>query len=310
MHNRSGFGVLAVSGVVAFGAIAVAFFAGTFETKNEARAPEAPITVVAEARRASANVNAENAGRDTDGDGLLNWEETLYGTDPNKSDTDGDGMSDADEAAQGADPLVFGTDVKKDGVYIAPSALSSTEAVARELFAGYAGARQGGALDRNQIENSIEDIVGRRLGDASRAPQFTLADIKTENDVTVDAYAGSVSRALKEADTVREYELSVFARAVEKNRDIELEKLKATVSVYTSIQRALLALEVPPDIVNEHLAFVNSVASLAHEVERLSTWSGDPFDALVLVGDYSDAENEMVARLNDLFTFMQTLQST
>jgi len=310
MHNRSGFGVLAVSGVVALGAIAVAFFAGTFETKNEARAPEAPITVVAEARRASANVNAENAGRDTDGDGLLNWEETLYGTDPNKSDTDGDGMSDADEAAQGADPLVFGTDVKKDGVYIAPSALSSTEAVARELFAGYAGARQRGALDRNQIENSIEDIVGRRLGDASRAPQFTLADIKTENDVTVDAYAGSVSRALKEADTVREYELSVFARAVEKNRDIELEKLKATVSVYTSIQRALLALEVPPDIVNEHLAFVNSVASLAHEVERLSTWSGDPFDALVLVGDYSDAENEMVARLNDLFTFMQTLQST
>ena len=31
---------------------------------------------------------------DNDGDGLQNWEETMYGTDPDNADTDGDGLSD------------------------------------------------------------------------------------------------------------------------------------------------------------------------------------------------------------------------
>ena len=33
--------------------------------------------------------------QDTDGDGLPDWEESLYGTDPKKADTDGDGIGDA-----------------------------------------------------------------------------------------------------------------------------------------------------------------------------------------------------------------------
>src|SRR3989338_10627373 len=34
---------------------------------------------------------------DTDSDGLLDWEESLCGTDPKNADTNGDGVSDGDE---------------------------------------------------------------------------------------------------------------------------------------------------------------------------------------------------------------------
>jgi hypothetical protein len=42
---------------------------------------------------------------DTDGDGLTDAEELLYGTDPNNPDTDGDGFTDGEEVAAGTDPL-------------------------------------------------------------------------------------------------------------------------------------------------------------------------------------------------------------
>jgi len=48
--------------------------------------------------------------KDTDGDGLLDSEETASGLNPEAADSDGDGLDDGAEAALGADPLVADTD--------------------------------------------------------------------------------------------------------------------------------------------------------------------------------------------------------
>ena len=47
---------------------------------------------------------------DTDGDGLTDAEEAIYGTDPNNIDTDGDGLTDGQEIELGTNPLVADTD--------------------------------------------------------------------------------------------------------------------------------------------------------------------------------------------------------
>jgi len=49
---------------------------------------------------------------DSDNDGLKDWEEKLWGTDPNNPDTDGDGVKDGEELKQGRDPLKPGPDDK------------------------------------------------------------------------------------------------------------------------------------------------------------------------------------------------------
>lgn len=48
---------------------------------------------------------ANDAGKDSDDDGLKDWEEGLYGTDPKKADTDGDKTPDGEEIRLGRDPL-------------------------------------------------------------------------------------------------------------------------------------------------------------------------------------------------------------
>lgn len=45
---------------------------------------------------------------DEDNDGLSDWEESIYGTDPKKSDTDADGYLDGEEILSGRDPLKKG----------------------------------------------------------------------------------------------------------------------------------------------------------------------------------------------------------
>lgn len=46
--------------------------------------------------------------KDSDGDGLYDWQEVLYQTDIEKFDTDGDGVGDGNEVKNGRNPLVFG----------------------------------------------------------------------------------------------------------------------------------------------------------------------------------------------------------
>ncbi|MDZ7611183.1 MAG: hypothetical protein U5L10_00240 [Candidatus Moranbacteria bacterium] len=52
-----------------------------------------------------ADIKGYNVFKDSDGDGLLDMEEKVYGTDPSNSDTDGDGYSDGVEVKSGYDPL-------------------------------------------------------------------------------------------------------------------------------------------------------------------------------------------------------------
>ena len=48
--------------------------------------------------------------KDSDGDGLKDWEEALWGTDPNNPDTDGDGILDGAEIQQKREALQLSTD--------------------------------------------------------------------------------------------------------------------------------------------------------------------------------------------------------
>ena len=53
---------------------------------------------------------------DSDGDGLRDWEEVLWKTDPQKNDTDGDGTADNDEILAKRDPKTPGPGDEIQGI--------------------------------------------------------------------------------------------------------------------------------------------------------------------------------------------------
>ena len=87
--------------------------------------------------------------KDSDNDGLKDWEEELWKTDKNKADTDGDGTLDGQEIKLGRNPLVKGPNDKLSKETVADKVntqtekdLTDTEKFSRELFLKIIAAKQ------------------------------------------------------------------------------------------------------------------------------------------------------------------------
>ena len=67
---------------------------------------------------------------DTDGDGLSDLDEALFGSDPNRVDSDGDGLTDLQEKTLGTNPTNADTD--GDGIYDGNEVSGSFKGVATD----------------------------------------------------------------------------------------------------------------------------------------------------------------------------------
>lgn len=260
-------GTIVVAGVIALGAITTAYFAAQAEPKQKQVA-----TIVVETQKPL-------PPQDVNNNDIPDWQEVLSA----------------------------GAGTSSNAAYVAPATLPTTEALARELFAGYASAKQDGALDMDQVNAAIEEAVTRGTNIASAPKAYTLAMLQVHADVPVTAYESALMLALKDADQVIEYELATFARAV-KGSATDLARLKAAANVYTAIAEKLATLQVPTALATDHLVAVNSLSLLSSATRDLSRWTGDPLDALVLVNNFVAADDAFATNLTTLFVSVRTLE--
>lgn len=90
------------------------------------------------------------AGADTDNDGLKDWEESLWKTDPSASDTDGDGTPDGEEVASKRNPTLRGPN----------DAMSSNQSTGDFLY-GERGEQQGNLTE--QFTKAFSNTIGPRV---------------------------------------------------------------------------------------------------------------------------------------------------
>lgn len=82
----------------------------TLENGNAlgAQTETAPLPVIPSLEGNTASLNLDAFQYDTDSDGLSDFVESFYGTDPRNSDTDGDSYLDGEEVRYGYSPLGLG----------------------------------------------------------------------------------------------------------------------------------------------------------------------------------------------------------
>lgn len=201
-----------------------------------------------------------------------------------------------------------GTGATTTTEYNAPRGLPTSEALARELFVAYAAMREDGVVDAFEAEEILSALAAKRVGNLPSPPTYTAGSLTIRADISIPQYERAVLSALEQSYSIREYELNIFARAMSENSASELARLASSAKIYESIRDELIQTPIPEAVVREHLAVVNSMASIALATKLLSEWGGDPVDALVLVGRFADAEESLRTSVENLYNFTGILK--
>ena len=292
---------LIVACVIGIGAVSFAVYA----TKNNSGAkPDSFLSVSSPENNSDTiklveNALQKNSQRDNDADGLLNWEETLWGTDQNNPDSDGDGTKDGEEAKQNRNPLKSGPDDKLSTVGSGNSGaktgsgtnveLETTETakVGRDLFASYLEAKRlGMPLDANTQKQIIQQaFLNKSIGVEFK--QYAPANVIIVADSDYKKYGNDLGLAFQAGATQNSVsEIEILNKALTEENPVEITKLDPIISGYSAILNKLTIVATPRELVEQHLELLNSVSRVLANIKGLRLMFEDPMVGLAGVSNY------------------------
>lgn len=239
---------------------------------------------------------------DTDGDGLKDWEEALYGTDIANADTDGDGMNDNDEIKANRSPLVPGAG---EGAKIEASATSSayvpnaTDRFSRELFSKYLEAKSSG----QEIDEELSDAIAEELLAQQYQPFVEPFDVSklniigSEDAASLRTYGNALGKALSTpAPDPNEFEFSILDRIMTgTSLASDGPLLSKIIQRYNFILQTLIDMPVPAGMASMHAEYIQGTEILRDISVGISTLETDPIGAYSKIAQYEEALNVISA---------------
>lgn len=291
-------------------AIALAIFVlivgGAFwATKTKSRVSYQNEEIVAAAQ-------SEKLNKDSDGDGLKDWEEALWHTNQNNPDTNGDGINDFDEIRMGINPIGTSTTDMLSTTTLATkvnpsieSDLTDTDRFSRELFAKYVGEKQNGTYAATSDYTSffLDYLNNNEKGDVTL---YQNSDFKivAETKDSLRVYGNTLGIIVAEnAKKFPGNELTIFDDAVATNDSKKLDELAGPISRYKSIRDDMLAMEVPEGILPIHAKIVNLFNIMITGIENMKLIISDPMKATSGVSLYPNASGYLVTAITELHNY-------
>lgn len=227
--------------------------------------------------------------QDSDDDGVYDWEEALWGTDPKQKDSNADGISDGKEISIKKKEIQEKNDLAGEDSGGSPN---QTEAFARQLLSTASLAEQQGGLSPEAM-NNFSKSLGTSIENASIPDQFTLADLKLAS-VTNASYKAELAKAFDPYRTSNISELGTVYRFA--NGDMTAEDdLDRLVKIYGTLSSDLLKMQVPHSIAGTHLVLANSAIKLSIVFTSMKSLADDPLVAVAGFKEYQQYSAEMQA---------------
>lgn len=217
---------------------------------------------------------------DADADGLMDWEETLWGTDPKNPDTDGDKTKDGEEVAIGRNPLKkgptdkmpSGSGVKSTNTLDTPINKDILNTVTGQISqkilikAGEAGGEEAGIELANQLKDklAIEKIY----------LQNNLITFDPKDTGKMEKYANLLINTV-----VEEYNAA----------NINATNIYAYSEAYKNIGFRLSAINVPSNLAGIHTDYINNFHILSVLARRVAEAEQKPNnDPIIMLATYPD----------------------
>lgn len=242
--------------------------------------------------------------RDTDGDGIADWEEALWGTNTNSVDTDADGISDFDFISSKRAELE-----KANGGQGENETLNETDLFAQELFATIISLKESGSLTAENLDNISKKLAGS-VGEKKELPDiYFIEQLKIKSNPSQKdrlAYNTELQKLInKYADNKLGQELAVFGQVSEDESGKELEPLRQTVKGYLDFSLDFSKVTVPADIAITHLAVINGMQKTGVALSNMLYLYENPLVGLIGVGQYSEYNKRLIQDMEILGSYLK-----
>ena len=253
-----------------------------------------------------ATLKEEVEQKDTDGDGLLDWQENLYKTDIHKKDTDGDGISDGDEAARGTNPtdpfnktasnkknLTDKTDSEESTSYRDDKTLTKTDVVARDFFVKLMELKESNlSYNKNAQRQVVKELMNENK--IVLTDKYKIDDLKIVEDIKI-GYFHKILKDVSENYDSNSFqdERILFAKFLESKDTKYLDIIKKQVEQYQKLEGELLGLEVPSSVGVLYLEYLNSFSLYIKMTNSLIDFKDDPVLVSSMILLYNKIEKRM-----------------
>jgi hypothetical protein len=260
------------------------------------------------------------ASKDTDADGLPDWQETLYGTDPNKAVSTSFGIPDGQAVAEGKlNPNTLasqlpsaqeGTTTTEDllaeipGVDAAPGSI--TEEFSHEFFQSYIKATGGQPLDADAQQQLVANLLSEftQKARAKLVSNYTLVSVHTNTSISSDDYAQEVIDIMRAHDVTEDANQPVVLMdaLIQKNDESARPKLQTLAASYAAISDDLRAAQVPPGLASQHLALIKGFDELHKATAIVADYEHDPLGVMGALAIFQPSSQDIMDAFKNIAT--------
>ncbi|MEN9852230.1 MAG: hypothetical protein RI996_173 [Candidatus Parcubacteria bacterium] len=236
--------------------------------------------------------------QDTDADGITDWEERLWGTDPKDSDSDNDGIPDGAEISQERDLLAIanGTDGKE-------ITLSETDKFARGIFATYSALSEKGVVSDTAASALAASALTKMTEQVPTIQRVYAADLRIVafTQASNETYKKNlITLSTKNPKLGTEFEL-VFRGVAENNGDLLRDSQKYA-KYYADFKIDLLKMSVPTNQVQNHMRLIDNISSIAMSLPRIDSIQEDIVLGIPFYTMYTESYQDMILTFDAIAT--------
>lgn len=248
---------------------------------------------------------------DTDSDGLHDWEETLWGTDPRNPDTDGDGEFDGAEVLANRNPRIAGPDDSLGtdmGAQIGSAATNTTDRVAQDFFGQYIALKQQGVAIDEDTQTQLAASVVESIPEVATEDVYTITDLELLSDDSgqaIQVYGNTIGEILsRHTPKSTAHELDIFANALSREDETILKQLDPIIAGYAGIIQDVATMPVPVSASKVHVAFLNELVRMHMVISKMRGVYDDPMQTLSVMGQYEMYLSNFSTSLDNLARYV------
>lgn len=221
--------------------------------------------------------------QDTNGNGIPDWEEKLWGLDPTVLYTHGISNRQIIEDKK-ASLGVSGT---------ATTPTNETDRLSRELYTLAIALGQSDAVDSATLQE-IAANFGSSIDTNLVTNKYSSKDIQTiqTTSQSLTTYSTQVKNILSRYSKGDD-DIAIIVQAIETEDTSGLEALTATRAQYIKLTKELAAVRTPVGVANYHLDIINGIAGVGDSFEIIQQLSDNGISALIGVALYKNYNTKL-----------------